>query len=68
MGVKIRSNRTISGGIRQRQRRVPSWKVVGSRRIETERAQRIFERQEWQLACGFFFAHPEQVARNRPSI
>ena len=37
-------------------------------RIETERGQRIFEQQEWQLAVGYFFARPEQVARNRPSI
>lgn len=37
-------------------------------RIETERGQRIFEQQEWHLALGYFFAHPEQVARNRPSV
>lgn len=37
-------------------------------RIENERGQRIFEQQEWHLALGYFFAHPEQVARNRPSV
>ncbi len=37
-------------------------------RIENARGQRIFEQQEWHLALGYFFAHPEQVARNRPSM
>ena len=37
-------------------------------RIEDERGQRIFEQQDWHFALGYFFARPEQVARNRPSI
>ncbi len=37
-------------------------------RIETERQHRIFEEQGWSLAQGYAFAHPELVARNKPSI
>lgn len=67
--VKVDFSRHKSARLRKIARTLVEHQLIRvATRIETERGQRIFEQQEWQLACGFFFAHPEQVARNRPSI
>jgi len=37
-------------------------------RIENAKSLRVFDQQEWELAQGFYFAHPEQVVTRRPSV
>lgn len=37
-------------------------------RVESPKAQRIVEQQEWEFVQGYYFAHPEQVACRKPSI
>ena len=67
--AKVDFSRHNSGRLRKIARTLIEHQLIRvATRIETERGQRIFEQQEWDLACGYFFAHPEQVARNRPSI
>ncbi|MCR9092877.1 MAG: HDOD domain-containing protein [bacterium] len=67
--AKVDFSRHKSAALRKIARTLNEHQLVRvATRIETERGQRIFEQQEWHLALGYFFAHPEQVARARPSI
>ncbi|MEM9176922.1 MAG: HDOD domain-containing protein [Myxococcota bacterium] len=67
--AKVDFSKNNSGRLRKIARKLVEHQLIRvATRIEDERGFRVFEQQEWQLAVGYYFARPEQVARNRPSI